>query len=83
MSDLNDKKVAILVAEMFEQVELVEPRKALENAGATTEIVSVAEGEVHDRGYPVPGAVVVAQLVEPRVVVPVVVGSSPIDHLDG
>src|ERR687891_45926 len=46
MSDLNDKKVAILVAEMFEQVELVEPRKALENAGATTEIVSLEEGKV-------------------------------------
>ena len=46
MANLNDKKVAILVAEMFEQVELVEPRKALENAGATTEIVSLEEGEV-------------------------------------
>jgi deglycase len=46
MTDLNDKKVAILVADMFEQVELTEPRKALENAGATTEIVSLEEGEV-------------------------------------
>ena len=46
MSDLNDKKVAILVADMFEQVELVEPRKALENAGATTEIVSLEDGQV-------------------------------------
>jgi protease I len=46
MTDLNDKKVAILVADMFEQVELVEPRKALEEAGATTEIVSLEEGEV-------------------------------------
>jgi protease I len=46
MTDLNGKKVAILVAEMFEQVELIEPRKALENAGATTEIVSLEEGEV-------------------------------------
>ena len=46
MSDLNDKKVAILVADMFEQVELVEPRKALEEAGATTEIVSLEEGKV-------------------------------------
>src|SRR5918996_2862258 len=46
MTDLNDKKVAILVADMFEQVELVEPRKALEDAGATIEIVSLEEGEV-------------------------------------
>src|SRR5205823_7387854 len=33
-----------------------------------------------ERGYPEPCAVAVAQLVEPRVVVPVVVGSSPIRH---
>jgi hypothetical protein len=32
------------------------------------------------RGYPLFDAVAVAQLVEPRVVVPVVVGSSPIRH---
>ena len=31
--------------------------------------------------YPVQGAVAVAQLVEPRVVVPVVAGSSPVRHL--
>lgn len=45
-SKLKGKKVAILVADGFEQVELTEPRKALEAAGATTEIVSPAEGEV-------------------------------------
>jgi protease I len=43
---LKGKKVAILVADGFEQVELTEPKKALEAAGATTEIVSPAEGEV-------------------------------------
>jgi protease I len=43
---LAGKKVAILVADGFEQVELVEPKKALEEAGATTQIVSPAEGEV-------------------------------------
>jgi protease I len=46
MPDLSGRKVAILVADMFEQVELVEPRKALDEAGATTEIVSIDEGEV-------------------------------------
>jgi len=46
MSDLNGKRVAILIADMFEQVEMTEPRKALEEAGATTEIVSIQEGEV-------------------------------------
>jgi protease I len=43
---LEGKKVAILVADGFEQVELTEPRKALEEAGAKTEIVSPAENEV-------------------------------------
>jgi protease I len=43
---LNEKKVAILVAEGFEQSEMTEPRKALEAAGAKTEIVSPAKGEV-------------------------------------
>jgi protease I len=43
---LKGKKVAILVADGFEQVELTEPKKALEAAGAMTEIVSPAEDEV-------------------------------------
>jgi protease I len=43
---LEGKKVAILVADGFEQVELTEPRKALEEAGATTQIVSPARLEV-------------------------------------
>ena len=43
---LSGKKVAILAADMFEQVELTEPRKAIEDAGATTEIVSLQEGEI-------------------------------------
>jgi protease I len=43
---LNGKKVAILVAEGFEQAEMTEPRKALESAGANTAIVSPAQGEV-------------------------------------
>ena len=40
---LGGKKVAILVADGFEQEELISPRKALEAAGAETEIVSPAE----------------------------------------
>jgi protease I len=43
---LNGKKVAILVAEGFEQSEMTEPRTALEKAGAETDIVSPAKGEV-------------------------------------
>ena len=43
---LDGRKVAILVADGFEQVELTEPRAALEAEGATTEIVSPAKGDV-------------------------------------
>ncbi|ANJ66300.1 protease [Halothiobacillus diazotrophicus] len=43
---LNNKKVAILVADGFEQVELLEPRKALAEAGAETDVVSPSEGSV-------------------------------------
>src|SRR6185437_9627654 len=43
---LKGKTVAILAADMFERVELEQPRKALEDAGATTEIVSIHDGEI-------------------------------------
>ena len=46
MNDLKDKRVAILVADGFEQVEMTEPRRALEEAGAKTELVSPAKKEV-------------------------------------
>jgi len=46
MSTLSGKRVAILVAEGFEQVEMTGPRKALEEAGAETMIVSPVEDEV-------------------------------------
>src|SRR5690606_3879709 len=44
--ELEGKKVAILLTEGVEQVELTEPKRALEEAGATTEIVSPEEGRV-------------------------------------
>jgi protease I len=43
---LDGKRVAILVADGFEQVELTQPKQALELAGATTQIVSPAKGQV-------------------------------------
>jgi protease I len=43
---LKGKKVAILASDMFERVELEQPRKALEDAGAHTEIVSIHDGEI-------------------------------------
>ena len=46
---LAGKKVAILVADGFEQVEMTSPRDALTRAGALVEIVSPAERQV--RGW--------------------------------
>jgi protease I len=43
---LAGKKVAILVADGFEQVEMTEPRRALDAAGARTSLVSPAQGQV-------------------------------------
>lgn len=43
---LNGKKVAILVADGFEQVEMTKPREALHEAGAETKIVSIKSGKV-------------------------------------
>ncbi len=45
-AELNGLKVAILVTDGFEQVEMTEPRKALDEAGATTSIVSPKDGQV-------------------------------------
>lgn len=47
--ELKSKKVAILVTHGFEQVELIEPRKALVQAGAEVDVVSPEAGEV--RGW--------------------------------
>lgn len=44
--DLTGKRVAILVADGFEQSEFEKPKKALEEAGATTYVVSPQEDEV-------------------------------------
>lgn len=46
MNELSGKKVAILVADGFEQVEMTEPRKALNEAGAITELISLKTGRV-------------------------------------
>ena len=43
---LAGKKIAIVAADMVERVELVEPRKALEEAGAETELISLSSGEI-------------------------------------
>lgn len=49
MPRLEGKKVAILITDGFEQVEMTEPRKALQNVGAGIDIVSPTKGKV--RGW--------------------------------
>jgi protease I len=44
--ELKGKKIAFLAADMFEEVELVKPWEALEQAGAEVELVSLEEGEI-------------------------------------
>jgi protease I len=48
-ASLQGKKVAILATNGFEQSELIEPREALEKAGAETEVISPAGNEI--RGW--------------------------------
>jgi len=43
---LQGKRVAFLATDMVEQVELTEPWKAVKQAGATPELVSLEEGEI-------------------------------------
>jgi protease I len=45
-SNLHGKKIAFLATDGFEQVELTEPRKALEEAGAKTEVIAPKDGEI-------------------------------------
>jgi deglycase len=44
--ELDGMRVAILVADGFEQVELIQPRKALDKVGAETKVVSPAKKRV-------------------------------------
>jgi protease I len=46
MNDNKQKKVAILTANGFEEVELTSPKKAMEDAGFKVDIVSMEKGEV-------------------------------------
>ncbi|HEX3837382.1 MAG TPA: type 1 glutamine amidotransferase domain-containing protein [Steroidobacteraceae bacterium] len=46
---LSGFRVAILATDGFEQSELLEPRKALDAAGAATEVISLKEGDI--RGW--------------------------------
>ena len=45
-NELNGKKIAILAADGVEQVELEQPRQAVQDAGATVELISLETGEI-------------------------------------
>jgi protease I len=58
-NELKGKRVAIVATDMVEQVELLEPRKALDEAGATTEVISIEPGTIqgfnhYDKGDEIP-----------------------------
>jgi protease I len=66
---LKGKRVALLVTDGFEQVEMTEPKKALEQAGAQADILSAKQGQVrgwhHDKpgdSFPVDGTFDTAQV---------------------
>ncbi len=44
--ELPDRRIAILAADGVEQVELEQPREAVEQAGASTELLSIDSGEI-------------------------------------
>ncbi|HWZ14021.1 MAG TPA: type 1 glutamine amidotransferase domain-containing protein [Mucilaginibacter sp.] len=46
MASLNNRRVAILTEEGFEQVELTSPQKALKDAGATAHVISPKGGKI-------------------------------------
>ena len=47
--ELNGRRIAILAADGVERVELEQPRRALDDAGARTEVVSIKSGEIAAR----------------------------------
>lgn len=55
MSHLSEKKVAILVTDYFEEVELTSPRDALLRVGATVEIIAPHGGQIKSLNHILPG----------------------------
>lgn len=54
-NELTGTRIAILVTDGFEQIELTGPRQALEDAGATTLIISAKPGQVQGFHHDVKG----------------------------
>jgi protease I len=63
---LDGRRIAILAADGVERVELERPRQALDDAGARTEVISIASGEIQARNHDLEdaGTFAVDQLVD-------------------
>jgi len=55
MTNLKGKKIAIMATDGVEAVELTEPRKALEEAGATVHVISLKTGQIRGMNHNDPG----------------------------
>src|SRR3954464_1433952 len=49
--ELNGRRVAILAADGVKRVELEQPRRALDDAGARTDVLSIHDGEIAARDH--------------------------------
>jgi protease I len=54
--ELNGRRVAILATDGVERVELEQPQRALEDAGARTDVVSIKSGEILARNHDIEDA---------------------------
>jgi protease I len=59
---LSGKKVAILAADGFEEAELTKPKKALDDAGAQTSVVSIKSGKIQGMNHADKGDTVAVDL---------------------
>ena len=55
-NELQGRKVAILAADGIERVELEQPRQAVQDAGAETQLLSIHEGEIQARNWDIEDA---------------------------
>jgi protease I len=58
MADLTGKKVAVVATDYFEESELMEPMRALQEAGATVDVIAPKSGEIKGVKHVDPGQAV-------------------------
>jgi protease I len=55
MTNIKDRRIAVLATDGVEQVELIEPVKALRKAGAKVAVVSPKHGTIQGMNHDKPG----------------------------